>query len=351
MHATLYLGGQPVTTEINKQIQFAAQSKQMLEYIADKFQWTDAQATTTVNWRALGIAKRRMKLYRSVRTTKMLYSWLNVGTQKGKMGEDSICPCCGIDIEDQLHMYQCQDERVTQNLDAAIASFQSKLVKDGLTTPTYTAIVNMVCQAAHRPPLSTYNIKCEHTLQCIEAQHTLGTEAILRGFHHVDWLQLIRNTWVPPPEPLPGEKKIKRKDPLEQSVSVITGVWDIFESVWECRNGILHSNESKLIERSNEEITEKLLNYKRHNITLLRRCDRFIIDSHTERDVIRWPLSRKKAVLDLLDNLIKVFTRERRRDKALYRDIREIFKPKKSQTNAVGVGLVGELTKKLLQSS
>jgi ribonuclease HI len=231
MHATLYIGGQPVTTEINKQIQFAAQSKQMLEYIADKFQWTDAQATTTVNWRALGTAKRRMKLYRSVRTTKMLYSWLNVGTQKGKMGEDSVCPCCGIEIEDQLHMYQCQDERVTQNLDAAIASFQSKLVKDGLTTPTYTAIVNMVCQAAHRPPLSMYNIECEHTLQCIEAQHTLGTEAILRGFHHVDWLQLLRNTWVPPPEPSPGEKKIKRKDPLEQSVSLITGVWDIFESV------------------------------------------------------------------------------------------------------------------------
>jgi ribonuclease HI len=163
MHATLYLGGQPVTTEINKQIQFAAQSKLMLEYIADKFQWTDAQAATTVNWRALGLAKRRMRIYRSVRTTKMLYSWLNVGTQKGKMGEDSTCPCCGIETEDQLHMYQCQDERVTQNLDAAIASFQSKLVKDGLTTPTYTAIVNMVCQAAHRPPLSTYNIECEQT--------------------------------------------------------------------------------------------------------------------------------------------------------------------------------------------
>jgi hypothetical protein len=28
-----------------------------------------------------------------------------------------------------------------------------------------------------------------------------------------------------------------------------------------------------------------------------------------------------------------VFTRERRHDKALYRDIREIFKPKKSQNN------------------
>jgi hypothetical protein len=53
-----------------------------------------------VNWRAIGRAKKRLKLSPSVRTTKMMYEWLNVGSQKKKMGGDGICPCCGIEEED-----------------------------------------------------------------------------------------------------------------------------------------------------------------------------------------------------------------------------------------------------------
>jgi hypothetical protein len=48
--ATLYLGGYIVTTEINEQIKMAARSKQMLAYAADKFGWTDNQASNTINW-------------------------------------------------------------------------------------------------------------------------------------------------------------------------------------------------------------------------------------------------------------------------------------------------------------
>ena len=334
MQATLYLGGHPVTTELNKQIQLATQTERMMNYVADKFMWTDNQTRATVNWRAMGIGKKRLKLHQSIRITKMLYEWTNVGKQKGKMGEDDTCPCCGKEKEDQLHLYRCTNEAMQECITNAISQFQTKMVKEGFTTPVYTAIIQLICKASNKPTITNHDITCENTLACIEAQECLGTEAFLRGFHHVDWIKLLRDTWIPPPEPPPGEKKQRRKEPLEQSVTMIRGVWNIFEAIWECRNNILHSKDSQLIERSRESITRKLLEYKSKNLTLLRRCDRFIIDGYSVREVIRWPLPRKKAMLDLLDELNKVYQEEIKHDKALYRDIRKfIEKPTSDETS------------------
>jgi hypothetical protein len=59
----------------------------MLAYADDKSGWTDNQAIATVNWRAIGRAKKSLKLSPSVRAKKMMYDWLNVGSQKKKWAE------------------------------------------------------------------------------------------------------------------------------------------------------------------------------------------------------------------------------------------------------------------------
>ncbi|KAL7502062.1 hypothetical protein ACHAXN_000650 [Cyclotella atomus] len=154
--AMLYLGGYMVTTDINQQIQMAGLSRKMLAYAADKFGWTDNQAIATVNW---------SKLSPSVRATKMMYDWLNVVSQKKKMGGDGICPCCGIEDEDQLHLYRCTNEKMQATLKDSIASTNTRLVREGLTTPVYTAFINCICEATQQPPLSTYEIEDEEALQ------------------------------------------------------------------------------------------------------------------------------------------------------------------------------------------
>jgi hypothetical protein len=93
----------------------------------------------------------------------------------------------------------------------------------------------------------------------------------------------------------------RRKDPLEQSVSFIRGVWDIFEEIWARRNGILHSKHSKLLERTDVSATSRLMEFWRGYNVMLRSCDRFIISHHSPADVIRWPMTRKKAVLAQLE--------------------------------------------------
>lgn len=97
--ATLYIGNNMVTTDFNEQIQYAAQAPKMFDYIANKFGWTDPQVST-VNWKGFGRTKDRLDHFRSIRTSKWVFEWLNVGSQKEKMGQDGTCPCCGIGIED-----------------------------------------------------------------------------------------------------------------------------------------------------------------------------------------------------------------------------------------------------------
>jgi hypothetical protein len=97
------------------------------------------------------------------------------------------------------------------------------------------------------------------------------------------------------------------------------------ESLWTCRNNILHSNDSELIERSRDTLTARLLEFKRDSRNLLRSCDRFIIDNHSVQDVIKWPLKRKKAYADFLERLHKIYSGELKQETASYRDIRDYF--------------------------
>ena len=107
---------------------------------------------------------------------------------------------------------------------------------------------------------------------------------------------------------------------------LIRGVWDIFEAQWACRNDILHAKENALTEKDKHSITGKLLlDFKRHNLSRLRRCDRHFIDNYSVEEVIKWPLPRKKATLDLLSNLNKLYVRECKKETASYRDIASYF--------------------------
>jgi hypothetical protein len=312
-----------VTTEINAQIQYAAQAPKLFTYLMEKFGWIDTQISA-LNFTGLGRAKQRLDRARSIRTTKWIYGWLNVGAQKRKMGEDGTCPCCGLVEEDQLHLFRCTNRRMEATFDTGIRALQKSLYKDGISTPVVTAFVNELCRCAKKPPIAKTPIHCEETLATVEASQTLGVEAFVRGLHHVDWAYLLRNKWIPPAT-LPNGKKERRKDPMEQSVSLIRGVWDIMEAVWECRNDILHGKENQLLSKSEESVTARLLEFRLGNTEMLRRCDRFIIAKHTVRDVIKWPRERKKAVLDHLETLHKVYVNELRRESEGYRDIRSYF--------------------------
>jgi hypothetical protein len=186
-----------VTTEINAQIQYAAQAPKLFTYLMEKFDWIDTQISA-LNFTGLGRAKKQLNRTRSIRTTKWIYGWLNVGAQKQKMGKDGTCPCCGVVEEDQLHLFRCTNRHMEATFDSSIRTLQKSLYKDGISTPVVTAFVNELCRCAKKPPIAKTPIHCEATLATVEASQTLGVEAFVRGLHNVDWAYLLRNKWIPP---------------------------------------------------------------------------------------------------------------------------------------------------------
>ena len=70
----------------------------------------------------------------------------------------------------------------------------------------------------------------------------------------------------------------KDKTALELSAVLVRECWTLFESVWQVRNGILHSKDSIGASARNAHLTEQLLQYKYNADTMLQYGDRNQID-------------------------------------------------------------------------
>jgi hypothetical protein len=71
----------------------------------------------------------------------------------------------------------------------ALIEAKKQWIKDGIPSPVFNGFAQAVCSAAHHEPLNpTYVLECTKTWQVMEDQRTLGSEDILRGFHHVNWV-------------------------------------------------------------------------------------------------------------------------------------------------------------------
>jgi hypothetical protein len=82
---------------------------------------------------------------------------------------------------------------------SALVAAKKQWIKDGIMTPVFNGLAQAGCTVAHHEPLDpTYTLDCTETWQEYADQRTLGSEAILCGFHHVNWVYLLQNTWVPP---------------------------------------------------------------------------------------------------------------------------------------------------------
>ena len=200
--AILYLGANMVTTEVDAPINFAAHSNNQFQYLRQKIEWTDSQLTA-INWKAIGAAKRRLKRAASIRTTKMMHEWLNIGEQKAKMHQDDTCPCCGDAIEDQLHLYRCSHARMEQAKEEALVTISKRLNKDKIPPAIVMEFTNQL-RATTQSTSARQQYACNVAWEAGEAQRTLGSMAILRGHHHKDWATVCRDTFRRPVDPPPS---------------------------------------------------------------------------------------------------------------------------------------------------
>lgn len=323
--ATLYLGQHMVTTEMKEQIHYAAHAPKMLQHVQDHLKRTK-ETVEEINWRAIGRAKKRLKLHESIRTSKMMYGWLNVGTQKRHLGQISTCPCCGIEEETHHHLYLCSNESMRDTLKESIALAKSKLVKDRIPSNVYNGFIEQICLATNTEhPDARFQLDDRRVQDVMDQQSKLGELALLKGFVHKEWTRILNEHWTPAP-PRPDGKKNHQKDSLEQTVSLIRVLWDIFETQWKCRNDILHGDESRVSELDTNRKTDRLLKFIEHKRTMLRRCDHSMVD-HPIADVIKWSRNHKIKVLQNLERLKKIYDKELKAETSRLRPITNFFLP------------------------
>ena len=154
--AELVLGNHVVTNNLSEQIHLPLHRPRLHAYAIKKYGWTEDQVQDIINWKCLGLFKKSLKIHESVRHSKMIWGWLNVGTQKVKFGGDGRCPCCGTAIESQLHLYSCTHPDMSDAFHAGVAEITSNLVKECITSQVYTSFVNALCEASGRTPQNEF---------------------------------------------------------------------------------------------------------------------------------------------------------------------------------------------------
>ncbi|KAL7547196.1 hypothetical protein ACHAWF_010516 [Thalassiosira exigua] len=308
--ALLYLRSDMVTTEMEDQIQYRTHEEALGTYVINKYEWIP-ELHACVNWRAIGTAKNRLKMNDNIRISKLLHNWLNVGRQKKKIEQiihDGKCPCCGTEDEDQEHLYKCTHPRVQEAIENSINTMEENFYKARVPKSTYLAFLDMVRQTTN----STRERKrwpCDLATLAVEKQETLGTHALLRGHHHVQWCETIRETYRARSPP-PGSKKVPRdKTPFEMSVMLIGEVWNFFENIWTTRNDILHSTDSHIARAENSHLTEQLMAYRANKRTLLRYTDHHLIDFSVD-EIVRWDRLHKKQLYKNLEYCRKQYISE-----------------------------------------
>ena len=321
--ATLYLGHNMVTTAMKEQIHYAVHAPAMKKHVQDHLKRT-SETVEEINWRVIGRAKKRLKLHESIRMTKMMYGWLNIGTQKQKMGQIETCPCCGLETETQHHLYLCTNENMRNTLEESIKKAKSKLVKDGIPSLVYNEFTEQICLATRTTnPDASYIPQPGRIQEVASMQARLGEEAFLKGFIHKEWTRILNEMWRPAPPDREG-RKVRQKDAMEQTVSLLRALWDIFEAQWTCRNDILHGKESRITDRDTERKTNRLLEFRNNKRKMLRRCDHWMIE-HPIGDIIKWTRNHKIRLLQNLERLKRIYDKELKKEAARLRPITDFF--------------------------
>ena len=283
----------------------------MFKYLCDKFEWTDRQ-TSEINWKAMGLAKRRLTHAESIRISKLMHEWLNVGKQKERIhgsATDALCPCCGTAHEDQDHMFQCQSEPTRDAIKTGLENMEKTFRKDNMPPAVTMAFMNRIRQATAQTHIKQV-FGCPWAWNAGEEQDTLGTMAILRGHHHKSWFYAIQESYSKRTSPPgKGKKKVKDKPPLELCVTLIRETWRLFETIWETRNNCLHDPTGAQLAHLDSQLTERLIHYKRKAGELLHHHDRHHIN-YREQTITSWKHKRKYRLLKILDGWHQKFKAE-----------------------------------------
>jgi hypothetical protein len=278
--AMLILSGKWVTTDYKTQILNAITEPAHRKYFASKFKHPNSKAIyDDITWKHIGIAQRNLKHEINSRISKYMYDWLNTGKQKDLFEQDGICPCCGIGIETQLHMFQCHNPDIARARSKCLTTFIQHMQMKNVPPDIIAAIIEITSATfEQRTPNLDYTIPT--------SQQMIGYELLTRGFLTKQWLTAIMHFTQDKPE-----QKLK---------SILQGLWlHVMEPMWEARNNILHKDTSIVHTNAHKQLDSELKDWKILSQQRLHHTQQNLT-SYSTSDFKRWTLQHKQNTLYIL---------------------------------------------------
>ena len=290
--AMVKIKDQWITDNITKRVTEAANSKATIDYIIGKFNWTDEQFQC-VKWTAIGEARQGMTKIANTQISKLMYGWLNVGSQKQHMKQVGACPCCGMEKETVLHLYQCPHTEMRQAREEAIGVIEEQLFKEKIPPIVATAFVEVIKATIQSDEPALTGKTCKEIADAITQQQAIGLPLFLRGFITIGWRTAITKF---------TKERIGRK-----LVSLIKMLWStLFTNIWTRRNAILHGSTSMNTKLEEESIEQQLLIFRDKRNEWLHYTMYHLVDYDDDK-VKRWHLHAKKETLQLLEAAKKCY--------------------------------------------
>jgi hypothetical protein len=285
--AMLIIDNKWITTAYHEQIHEAVVGKTYKKYFMGRHPHITNADYNTINFRGIGIARKRQSHTHTSRITKYMNGWLNVGHQKQKMGRDGQCPCCGAQDETQMHLFHCQNADMKRAKTIAIRAMSEHLISKGLPTKILQPFLALVKHFLLNTtsPQSIAN-EFPHLKTTLLQQERIGPEATLRGYLCKGWLHDIQrytNTQV--------DRKCK---------SMFIGLWDyLFMPIWEQRNNILHIPDNIVTTTEHNMLNDELLDWKRHKRERFHHTQ-YHLTEYDADEICKWTLQHKHNTIKLL---------------------------------------------------
>ena len=131
------------------------------------------------------------------------------------------------------------------------------------------------------------------------------------GYLAKDWTTAIAEHYRPPPAPTNDPSAKPAPQPSHLSTILVDELWKLWIHLWTTRTDILLDGENRVTTSEDARVTARLLHFKEHHTTMLRRCDWNRV-SFAAISLTNWKRRMKKDVLRSLERLHKLFKNEER---------------------------------------
>jgi hypothetical protein len=178
--AMLIIDNKWVTTEYRNQIQEAVTKRAHRQYFLGRHPHLRIEDYNNIDFRGIGLARKKANLHQTSWITKYMNGLLNVGQQKIKMKKDGSCLCCGINDETQMHLFHCNSPNMKRAKALALQSFSDHLISKGLPAKVFQPFLALVkTYTTNTTNPTSISAQFPYMRNTIKLQEHIGPEATL----------------------------------------------------------------------------------------------------------------------------------------------------------------------------